>query len=173
MNKQEKEALVHSLKKDLSASVASFVVGVKGMSVVQFESLRKELRKEESKIKVAKVRLMKRALGDDISVPGLEAFMKDQVALVFAQKEAPGVAKILCTFAKNHEQLKVLGGCMEASLLNASQVKEIAFLPSREVLLAQLVGVLQAPSTQLVVVLKRMLSDLVYTLDGVAKKKAE
>jgi len=173
MNRQGKEALVASMKKDLSDSTASFVVGIKGMTVVQFEALRGELRKEESKIQVAKVRLMKLALENNNCAEGLEPFMKEQIALVFAQKEAPGIAKILCTFAKKNTQLEVLAGCMEANVLDAAQVKEIASLPSREVLLSHLVATLQAPTTQLAMALKSMLSDLTYTLGEVGRKKAE
>lgn len=150
MRKSDKEAAVASLKEYLTTSEGAFVVGVKGLTVDKFESLRIDLRKDGGKLQVAKVRLMKRALADVEAVQGLEAFLKEQIALVFAKRNAPGIAKMLCNFAKENDGVfDVLGGYMDSSILDKIAVKTIANLPSREVLLAQLAAVMNAPITQL------------------------
>ncbi len=160
MNRQQKEAAVASLKENFSGSSASFVVGVGGLSVEKFESLRKLLRQEGSTLHVAKVRLMKRAMQDVQNVQGLEPFLKEQIALVFAQKEAPAVAKILCGFAKENQVFTVLAGCMDSAILDKDAVKVIASLPPREILLAHLAATLNAPIVGFVVVLSRILEKL-------------
>jgi len=171
MNRQEKEAVIASLKENFSQSSATFVVGVDGVTVDQFESVRKDLRQEGGKLQVAKVRLMKRALEGAECAQGLEPFMKEQIAVVFAQKEAPAVAKILCGFAKKYEQFSVHAGCMDASVLDHDAVKIIASLPSREVLLAQVAATLNAPITGFVCVLHQVLARLVYVLKAIEQKK--
>lgn len=171
MNRQQKEALVASLKESFSGSAASFIVGVNGLTVEQIESLRGQLRDQGGKLQVAKVRLMKRALEENKSVQGLEPFMKEQIALVFAQKEAPQIAKVLCTFSKENEALSVLAGCMDASVLDKDAVKKIASLPPREVLLAQLLATLNAPISGLAVSLHQVMAKLVYALKAIEQQK--
>jgi large subunit ribosomal protein L10 len=172
MNRSEKEAMIASLKEDLTVSEGSFVVGVKGLTVDKFESLRSNLRKDGGKLQVAKVRLMKRALSDVGSAQGLEEFLKEQVALVFAKENGPGIAKMLCEFAKKNEKsFDVLGGYMESSVFDQAGVKTIASLPSRDVLLAQLAAVINAPITQLHGSLHQLLAQLVYTLQQLEAQK--
>lgn len=171
MNRQEKEAVIASLKENFTQSSAAFVVGVGGVTVDQFESVRKDLRQEGGKLQVAKVRLIKRALEGVASVQGLDPFLKEQIAVVFAQKEAPVIAKILCGFAKKHEQFSVHAGCMDASVLDHDAVKIIASLPPREVLLAQLAATLNAPISGFAGVLHQMIAQLVYVLKAVEQKK--
>jgi len=173
MNRQQKESMVALLQENLSSSTASFVVGVDGMSVEQLQSLRRQLRQEGGKLQITKVRLMKRAVEHVGSVDGFNLYLKNQIGLVFAEKEIAPVAKLLCTFAKTHEQLKVIGGCMDASLLDASMINMVASLPPREILLGQLAGTLQAPITGLAVVLHQMIARLAYVLKAIEEKKAQ
>ena len=172
MNRSNKEEMVSSLKADLTASEGSFVVGVKGLTVDKFESLRINLRKDGGKLQVAKVRLMKRALAGVESAQGLDEFLKEQIALVFAKENSPGIAKMLCDFAKENEgTFDVLGGCMDSSVLDKASVYKIASLPSKDVLLAQLVAVMNAPITQLHGSLHQMFAQLVYTLKQLEAQK--
>lgn len=171
MNRQQKEAVISSLKENFETSSASFVVGVNGLTVSQFETLKKDLRKEGGSLKVTKVRLMKRALDGASYAQDLEPFLKEQIALVFAKQEAPSVAKVLCGFAKDHEKFAIVAGCMEDAVIDSAAVKTIASLPSREVLLAQLAGTLNAPIVGFASVLHQMLARLVYALKAVEEQK--
>lgn len=173
MNRQQKESMVALLQENFSASQASFVVGVDGLTVEQLQTLRKQLRQEGGKLQITKVRLMKRATKDNQDFVGFDAFLKNQIGLVFADKEVTSVAKLLCTFARANEQLKVLGGCMDASILDASMVDMVGSLPSREVLLGQLAGTLQAPITGLAVVLHQLIARLAYVLKAIEEQKAQ
>ena len=171
VNRKEKEAVIASLKNEFSKSAASFLVGVKGLTVEQFQSLRTDLRKEEGRLQVAKVRLMKRALLEVKSVQQLEPYMQEQVGLVFAQKEVPGVAKALCDFSKKADALRVIVGSMDANLLDESAILTLAKLPSREILLAQVARGLQAPTANFVQILHQLLARLVYVLRQIEQKK--
>jgi len=172
MNRQDKSAVITSLKNNFKENSASFVVGVNGLTVVQIESLRDTLRQQGAKLNVAKVRLMKRALQDAGDVhQGLEPFLKEQIALVFVQQEAPAIAKILCGFAKENERFSVVAGYMDSMVLDTNAVKTIASLPSRQVLLAQLAATLNAPVTGLVCTLHQMVAQIAYVLKAIEEKK--
>lgn len=173
MNRQQKESMVALLQENFSSSTASFVVGVDGLTVEQLQNLRKQLRQEGGKLQITKVRLMKRASQQVEAAECISAFLKNQVGLVFAQNEVSTVAKLLCNFAKENEQLKVLGGCMESSVLDSAMINMVASLPSREVLLGQLAGTLQAPITGLAVVLHQLIARLAYVLKAIEEKKTE
>lgn len=172
MNRQEKEAIVQQLKDNFSSSSASFVVGYKGLTVAQMQALRRELHNQGGTFKVTKARLMKRAVSDlDNKAHDLTPYFKDQIGLVFVSDEIPGVAKTLHEFAKDNKALSLIAGCMDSTLLDAQGIEQIASLPSREVLLAMLVGTIQAPSRNFVGMLNMMILRLLFVLKKVEEQK--
>lgn len=145
MNRQEKEQLVQTLKQEFKSCEASFLVDYKGLTVAQLGDLRKKLRAQSSDMLVAKVTLVKRAVAQDANVNVLTPFLQNQVALVFVRKnESSAVAKTICDFTQN-STLNVVAGYYDSVLLDSKAVKQFAKLPPREVLLAQVAGVLKAP----------------------------
>lgn len=167
MNRQEKEHVLKSLQNDFSASNAAFLVGVKGLTVSQLQKLRKDLRPKGGKLKVTKARLMKIAaddVGDGLDV--LNPFFKDQIAVVFAGNEPSGIAKVLFDFSKTNTSLKLIAGCFDKQLLNEQSIKQVAQLPSKEVLLAMLCGTLQAPVAQLARVLNILAQNKAGEVEG-------
>jgi len=172
MNRQEKEQVIESLKSGFQDSSASFLVNYKGLSVAQMADLRAKLREQGGSLRVAKVTLIKRAVGDVPGVSDLDSLLGEQVALVFAQNEPPAVAKVICDFAGEVEQLKVVGGSYESSLLTDEAVKTFAKLPPREVLLAQVCGALQAPISQLAFIASALLKKPLVALKQVENKKS-
>lgn len=162
MNRQQKELVIQELKQDFSQSNGAFLVGVKGLTVTQLQRLRKDLRQQDGKLKITKARLMRIATNDADKQHVLDTYFKDQIGVVFAYKEAPAVAKVLFNFAKTNEKLRLVAGEVEAQLLDASGVTRIAMLPSKEVLLAMLCSVVQAP-----------LSSLVRVIQAIADKKMQ
>ena len=154
MNRQEKAQLVESLKHDFSKSNALFWINYQGLSVNQLQSLRAGLRKENGKLKIAKVRIVKRALGELSDTQDLVPQIKDQLGGVVSNGEANAVAKVLYDFSKKNEALQIVIGRFENKVLDKDGIKFLATLPSREVLLARLCGTLLGPITNLAVVLK-------------------
>lgn len=152
MKRTEKSQVVDSLAQNFAENKAAFVVGYKGLTVAQMQTLRSQLR-DKGTLKVAKGRLMKRSLSG-AAAQDLNPYLKDQIALVFVKDEAAPVAKILFEFSKNNQALKLLAGLAEGSVVNEQGVVEIASLPSRAELLARLCGVLNASLVKLMLTMQ-------------------
>ncbi len=171
MNRQEKETVISVLKEDFAHSTGLFIVGYRGMTVAQMQNLRKKVRQNQGHLKVAKVRLVKRAIEGLPGSEDLAPLLREQVALVFAEKESPAIAKVINDFAKENEALKIVAGYIDAAVLPANAVSRIALLPSREILLAQLCGTLKAPMSRLVGLFSGMQTKLVVVVKQIEQKK--
>jgi len=172
MNRQQKEVVITDLKSLMSESQAIFLVNYKGITVPQFQSLRKNVRNGGGKVRVAKATLMRIAAQE---LPGSKDFselFKDQVSLVFAQNDISGLAKQLVTFSKEHETLKVLAGFYQSKVLSEKDLDFLASLPSREVLIAQLLGTVQAPIASFPRLLRLLIVQLLYALKQIEEKQA-
>ena len=105
-------------------------------------------------------------------VDEFKSSFKDQVGFVFAKGDVSAIAKQLINFSKENEALKVVTGVFESKVLNSSQINVIASLPSREVLIAQVLGTMQAPITSFVRVLNQVVASLPQVLKQIEEKKA-
>ncbi len=171
MNRQQKELVVKTLRENFQKSDGSFLIGLKGLSVAQIQELRTNLREQGGVLKVSKVRLMKRAIGDIACGDGLMPYLKEQIGVVFAQKESPAVAKVLHDYSKQHKALSLVAGCVEAQVLDKQTVIYIASLPSKEILLVQVCGAIKSPLVGLVFVLRAHLLQLLLVLKQIEQKK--
>ena len=171
MNRPQKQQLVDSLKNSLQSAEGSFLVNYQGLTVAQLQDLRTKLRAHKGRMQVAKWRLMRIAAQGVDGIGDFQAAFGEQVGLVFADEEVPPIAKAIIDFAKEHESLKVLSGFFEASALNADQIKALASLPSREVLLGIVAGTLQAPIAGLARSLNCLITKLAIALSEIEKQK--
>lgn len=171
MNRQQKEVVIDALRDDFSHSAALYIIGFRGVTVEQLYKLRKEVRNNKGHIKVAKVRLVKRAIEGLPGTDELMPLLKDQVAIVFAEQESPAVAKVILDFTKTNEKITVVAGFFASKVLQSDAVKRIALLPSREVLLGQLCGTIQAPIAQCLTLMKMIPQQLVFALKQIEEKK--
>ena len=162
MKKQQKQAAIDNLEARFSGSQGAFLVNFQGMSVAQLKTLRFALGDKGGSLKVAKNRLAKLALKDVSNCQGLDSLLVGQLAYVFAQGAITSVAKVLVDFAKKNDKLKVVAACSESKIYDARSVAVLASLPSREVLLSQLCGTLNAPVILFALAIK-----------AVAEKKAQ
>jgi len=128
----------------LSRSNAIFLTDYRGLSVSDMEALRAKIREAGGSDSIVKNSLAARAL-EEASLHVPEDMLKGPTAIGFAYGEVPAVAKVLADFAKSTDILQVKGGLMEGSVLSASQVSSLASMPPREVILAQLLGLIQQP----------------------------
>lgn len=161
MNRNQKEVLVTELHEQMVQAEAAFLVNYQGLSVLQLQKLRAVLRKEGAVMQVAKARLMIRAVRNVGGCESFVPFLKNQVGLVFAKSNAPTVAKRIVDFAKDQQSLALVSGFFESRVWSKVEVESLAALPSREVLLAQLAQVLQAP-----------IAGLARALDQIVQKEA-
>jgi large subunit ribosomal protein L10 len=147
ISKQRKAELVAAYIEQLEQSKGIILADYRGLSVGETSDLRNAMRPIGGKFQVVKNRLLLRALKEaGISLP--KEWFIGPTAVSFCYDEFPAVAKILTKAVKDLETLRVKGGLLEGSVLDVAQVRAIADLPSREALLGQVLGTINAPATQ-------------------------
>ncbi len=170
MNRDEKASRVQALNETFSKAKFAVVTDYRGLKVTELEKLRRELRQNDAFIQIAKNTLLKLAVkGTEFEDLG-ESFT-GTTAIAFSFDEPVGTAKVLSDFAKDFEALKIRTAVMEGKVLTVEDVSSLAKLPSREQLLGQLCGVLQAVPTGLVRALNGVPSNLVYVLQAIKEQK--
>lgn len=148
---KEKEAIVASIAEDIKNAASVVFVDARGLNVDKDTELRAGLRKAGVSYKVRKNTLTLKAV-KDLGLEGLEDFLKGPTAIA-ACPTLTDAAKIINDFSKENKALEIKGGIMEGKAINADTVKELAALPSKEMLIARALGGLNAPITSLVIAL--------------------
>jgi large subunit ribosomal protein L10 len=168
-NKELKRQIVAEIKTKLENSSAAVLTDYRGLNVAQVTELRKRMREAGVEYKVLK-NTMIRFAAHELGLEGLDPYLEGPTAVAFsADPVAP--AKIIYDFAKANKALEVKVGVLEGKVIEAAQVKALADLPSREELLAKVVGGMQAPLYGMVSVLSGTLRSFVYALEAVRKQK--
>ena len=170
MDRATKEHHVESLRKQLEGVKSAFLFGYRGLTVNQVSDLRSKIRKTSSTYKVLKNRLAARALESTPLAP-LREHLRGPVALTFHPREPVALAKVLMEFAKENPHLEFRAGWLDGKSLGPADLVSLATLPSREVLLGQLLGQMTSPLASFQRVLLAPLRDLASVLDQVAKKR--
>ena len=168
--KAEKSLLIEDLLQRVNASPFLFVVDYTGLTVDKFAELRKRLAGCDAEIHVYKNTLVKKAAERASYPEGLGEVLVGQTAVVTGAKDVCAAAKVMKTFADEFKKPEMKGGVLDGALLNAAGIQALADLPSREVLLSQLLGVLQAPASKLVRTLNEPAASLARVLQAKADK---
>ena len=148
---KEKEAVVASIVEDIKNAATVVFVDTRGLTVEKDTELRAALRKADVSYKVRKNTLTTKAVAQ-LGLEGVEEFLKGPTA-VAACPTLTDAAKIINDFAKDNKAVEIKGGIMEGKAISADTVKELASLPSKEVLIARLLGSLNGPITGLTIAL--------------------
>jgi large subunit ribosomal protein L10 len=164
----EKITIVEDLQAKLNASPFVLVTDYTGLRVDQFSILRNRLADNGAECKVVKNTFLRRAMSD-AGLPDISTDLKGQTAIVIGEKDVAAAAKVLKTFVAEFKKPEVKIGVVGKVLVTADQINAIADLPSREILLGQLLGVMQAPASALV----RLLNEPASSLARVLKAKAD
>ena len=109
----------------------------------------------------------------ELGIEGLEPFLSQNTAIAVSKEDAVAPAKVAVEFAKKHEALKIKTGLLDNKLMSKEEIMALAALPSKEVLLAKMLGSLNAPISGLVNVLQGTIRNAVYVLEAVRKQKEE
>lgn len=147
MDRAQKAEAVAELDKVFSDSGAIIVCHYAGMTVAEMSDFRLQMRQAGGSVKVAKNRLAKIALKDK-TCEGLTEHLQGQTVLCYAEDPITP-AKVVDAYAKGNEKLVVVGGAMGAEIMDAGGVAALAKMPSREEVLASIVGCLMAPGANL------------------------
>lgn len=150
-NVHNQETLV-KIKEDLQGVNAMWAVDYRGLTVKEIQALRNAIREADASLKVYKNTLMHIAL-EELELPSLDAVLEGPSAFVFAGEDPVASAKAIKDFAKKNPNLVIKGGMMDGSFVDAAQVDAIASLPSREELIAMLLGTISNPLVKTVRVL--------------------
>src|SRR6187401_3779834 len=145
----EKASIVSDLSEKLKGSPFLLVADYQRMKVDQFGDLRNRLAPAGAEVRVVKNSFLKRAMSDS-GLPDVADKLSGQTAIVMGQKDVAPVAKILKTFAAEFKIAALKIGVVDKAVLSTADVEALAELPSRETLLAQLLGLLLMPATSLV-----------------------
>lgn len=169
MNREEKEALVEEIGAEFKASESVFAVDYRGISVTQAAELRGKLRDADASFKVVKNRLTKIAAAN-AGIDSLNDVLQGPTALTFVKGDTAQAAKAITTFNKTHDVLTYKGGFMGDMFLDAERFTAISKLPSRDMLNAQLAGVVASPIVGVVRGLNALVSGLAIQLAQIAEQ---
>lgn len=148
---KEKEAVVASIAEDLKNAVTVVFVDGRGLTVEKDTQLRAELRKCGVSYKVRKNTLTLKAV-NQLGLEGVEDYLKGPTTIA-ACPSLTDAARIINNFAKENKAVEIKGGILEGKAIDVDTVKELAALPSKETLVARVLGGLNAPITSLVIAL--------------------
>lgn len=170
MNRQEKADRVQKLSEKLATSKGVYLADFTGLTVEKVSLLRRQMRKAGVHVSVMKNTLLHRAMADgnyDLLLPHL----KGPTAVLLPTQEEIAPAKILEAFIKEHKLPRAKLACLSGKIYDEDDIKQLAKLPPRDVLLGQLLRALQGPLSQFVSVLNAPLRDLANDLEQVSKSK--
>ena len=165
-----KDLIIREIEKELATRSIFFVVQQGSTPANALDKLRAKLRTSNARYLVVKNSLAKKAL-EKTKLEKFSSALEGCCGLAFSSGDPVLSSKILTDFAKENEGFKIQTGFMNGEVLAPDKVKALASLPSREVLLARVVGGMQAPISRFVHVLSGALRKVVTALDAIAKKK--
>jgi large subunit ribosomal protein L10 len=171
MRKEQKSEVVSQLAENFGRASIALISEYKGMTAGESDDMRRRIRAVSGEFRVTKNTLLRRAIKDG-KFSALEGQLGGPVGLIVSYADPVELAKTVTSFKEFGEKFKLRGGVLEGKPLTAEEISAFAALPPREVIFSQLLGLLQAPATQLARLLNEPGSALARVLDAVAKKVA-
>ncbi len=172
MNKTEKSTLVAELAENFGRASIALLSEYKGMSAGESDDMRRRIRAARGEFRVAKNTLLRRAVvGTKFAL--LEGQLGGSVGLILSYDDPVELAKTVSSFKDLGEKFKIRGGVLDGKPLTPAEINDLASLPPREVILAQLLGLIQAPATHLVRLLNEPGSSLARLIDAIGRKAGE
>lgn len=178
ITKEKKKKIIYELLEDIKKAKAVYFADFSGLATQKINELREDLKKKEGKAKVAKKTLADIAferLDWQARLPDGQAGLKEKflgpMMFNFSFNDPLAVAKSLWQFSKQNKKFKILGGWLENRFLNEKEIIEFAQIPSREIILGRLVGLIASPFQRLVMSLGSNLQKLAITIDAISKKQ--
>lgn len=167
----EKEQQVVEIKDRFTRATAVILVDYRGLTVKELQELRGKLRESGCELRVYKNTLTEIAMRE-LAMPDLGTLLEGPSAFTFSYGDPVAPAKALATFSKDHPALEIKGGFIERSVTDMSGVKALASLPSREELIAKLLGTMQNPTAGFVRVLAGPAGAFARVVRAIADQKA-
>lgn len=170
-NFELKKAVVAQIKEKFEQAHSVVLIDYRGLTVAEVTELRNQCRAQGVEYAVLKNTMINLAV-KELGITGLDDFLKGPTAVAFGMKDAVAPAKVICDFIKKTKKTTVKCGVVDNQVLDVAGVQALSELPPKEVLIAKMMGSLNAPVTNFVGVLSATLRSLVYAVDAVRKQKA-
>jgi large subunit ribosomal protein L10 len=171
MRKEQKNAFVDELQEKLDGATAFYLTDFTGMSVKQMTQFRRRLRQQGVDYVVVKNTLAQRAVSN-LELPDIAGFFTGPTGLVIGRDDAIAAAKVLTDFAREFDNKPAVKlGVVDRKEVGPEQVKQLAELPPREVLLAQLAGGLQQPMARLAGGMSQLMAGFARAVDGLRQQR--
>jgi len=172
LNKEEKIRVVSELQEKFAKAKGVVFTDYRGLNVEEITELRNILRAAELEYKVIKNTLAKRA-AEGTSVDAVTDIFSGPVGVAIGYDDPVLLVKKVLAYSKGNEKLEIKGGIVEGSVCDVKQMKSISLLPPREVQLAMLAGVMNAPATKFAGLLNATITQFGYALEALKNKKNE
>ena len=150
---EQKQQLVNELAEQIKNAKSGVIVDYCGITVEKDTALRAELRKSGVDYKVIKNTYIRKA-AEIAGIEGFDPYLEGMTAFAISNDDPLAPAKILCKFADENETFKIKVGMMDGAVMNESEVKELAKIPSKEILIGKILGSIQSPLYGLAYVLQ-------------------
>jgi large subunit ribosomal protein L10 len=173
VRKQQKAEIVQEIREKVAKSQIGILTDFKGLKVEDMTRLRRQVQEAAAELTVVKNTLLRRAASDDSPLSPLMPHFTGPNALTLGYEDPVAVTKVLIKFAQEKPQLQIKGASLGGQALTLKDLEALSKLPAREVLLAQLLGVLQGVPTALVTVLAGVIRNLLNVLVALKDKKGE
>jgi large subunit ribosomal protein L10 len=147
-NLESKKQLVEEIKEKLQAAKSVVFVDYAGLNVAEADKLRKEFRNNQAEYKVYKNRLLLRAL-QELGISGVDAHLEGTTSVAFGYEDQVTAAKIIANTIKETKKMSIKFGLLDGAVVDGEYVKKLSQLPTKEVLVAQLLSVLNGPMSAL------------------------
>lgn len=167
-----KQAIVAELKEKLTSAKGAVFTSYRGLTVAQDTKLRKALREAGVEYRVVK-NTFTRIAANEAGIEGLDEYLEGTTALAVSTEDPVAPAKAISDFIKENklEALEIKVGLLDGKVISLEEVKALADLPSREVLIAQVMAGMQSPITGFVNVLQGNIRNMVYVLEAIRQQK--
>ncbi len=167
---QEKQKVIEEIKGKVEEAQSVVLVDYRGLNVEELTELRSKYREVGVEYKVYKNTMMRFAF-KDAGYEDFNEYLTGPNAVAFGFEDPVQAAKITHEFSKDHEKLEIKAGIVDGKIIGIEEVKSLASLPSKEVLIAQALGGLNAPITGFANVLQGNIRNLVYALDAIRQQQ--
>ena len=174
MTKEQKAKVIAETVELLNRSTGLYLANFSGLTVEKANALRSEFFKVGVDYKVVKNTLLKRALEEVGGYDGVYPYLVNQTGVVFAYDDPVQPARILKDFIKANEKMLTVKVCvLDKEVFDGSRLEELASLPTREDLIASIIGSIAAPAQGIVGAINAVMRDLVGVIDAIEKQKQE
>ncbi len=170
-NLENKKQVVESIKAKITESKSVLLVDYKGLTVAQDTELRNAFRKAGVEYKVLKNTLVRKAF-NELGVNDFDSDLNGPTAVAFGSDEITPAKTVMAEIKKLEDKIKVKSGYVDGNRVDVAEVKALASMPSKEELVAKMLGSMQAPISNFAGVLSGIMRSVVIALNAVAEKKA-